>query len=236
MNYEERLANLDRHIAEGTLIRDDWGDGINQACLLVAIAPECAAHGDTQDCPTDVMPTWLADCIPYIDDKGSIEAWYTMIERFAKLAHKWHTFSPETWERIKWRWLGESIVVIAYENAENHLELRATIEEIQVLCRSAASGKNPSKTKWAQTRNSIYDTVHYSHLTTDVLSAIEAVNYASSAMLYTASVSNAFAAIIQTAPCYSQLRWEHCDRMTNDLFNIIEAEIEANRESTERIT
>ena len=54
---------LNKHIAEGTLIRNQWtgtdAQGRATACLLAALAPECGADQSAASCPAEVMPSWL---------------------------------------------------------------------------------------------------------------------------------------------------------------------------------
>jgi hypothetical protein len=102
----ERLDRLDRMIAEGRVIRHKWTDkdaaGRELACLLVAISPEVGPRGDTRNCPSSVMPLWLAKITPILDDRGSVGAWPGMVRRYASLARRWHVLDEEGWLRAQY--------------------------------------------------------------------------------------------------------------------------------------
>ena len=80
MNINERFDRLDRFIAEGRLVRNEWGDGQERACLLLAIAPEVGgSEGKVDLCPASVLPPWLAELTPSLDDNGTNAAWPAMV-------------------------------------------------------------------------------------------------------------------------------------------------------------
>lgn len=108
MNFQQRLEKLHRHIEQETLVRGEWGDGYQRACLLAALAPEVVFEdydgedeGNPDLCPASVMPAWLAHLTPWMDDYGSKEAWPGMVQRFAGLAGRWHVLGPKTWRRLE---------------------------------------------------------------------------------------------------------------------------------------
>src|SRR5678810_579442 len=80
---ETRLDKLDRLINEGNLLRNTWTQGQERACLLAALSPEVATTEDPIDCPAAVMPAWLANLTPSLDDNGSAEAWPAMVRRLS---------------------------------------------------------------------------------------------------------------------------------------------------------
>jgi hypothetical protein len=87
MGTNERWERLDRMIEEGRIVRREWGDGVERACLLLAVAPEVGpdgAHGPGA-CPATVMPQWLARLTPWIDDAGSVEHWPAVIRRYREV-------------------------------------------------------------------------------------------------------------------------------------------------------
>jgi hypothetical protein len=103
----DRLNRLDAYIAEGRLIRNKWvgtdAEGRATACLLAALAPECGAIGSAASCPAEVMPRWLAELTPWIDDSGSDAAWPGMVRRYAAVARRWHVLNASAWERASRR-------------------------------------------------------------------------------------------------------------------------------------
>lgn len=98
------ITKLNQYITEDRLIRHAWTDldaqGRETACLLAAMSPEVAAEEDASECPTDIMPQWLAYLTPWMSDEGSAEAWPGMIRRYAAVAARWHVLSDETWRRL----------------------------------------------------------------------------------------------------------------------------------------
>lgn len=106
MNYDERIERLERTYREGRLIRHLWQreqEGRSLICLLLAIAPEVEAEHDyiPRACPADVMPGWLAELTPWIDDAGTAAAWPRTIERYIALAKRWRALQPDDWARVR---------------------------------------------------------------------------------------------------------------------------------------
>lgn len=87
MVTSERVSELERRIAEGTLARGRWtgtdARGRQTACLLAALAPECGVSGSAGSCPAEVMPAWLAHLTPWLDDAPSAEAWPGLVRRYS---------------------------------------------------------------------------------------------------------------------------------------------------------
>ena len=105
ISYPERVSALNKHIGQGTLIRDKYtgtdAKGRETACLLVAIAPEVGPAGRVSNCPASVMPQWMAVLTPFIDDRGSEAAWPQMVRRYAALAADWHLLDADAWSRMQ---------------------------------------------------------------------------------------------------------------------------------------
>jgi len=103
-SYPERVSRLNKHIGQGTLIRDKYQsftmEGRERVCLLAALAPEVIARKEPSNCPGDVMPKWLAHLTPLIDDLGTFDAWQGTIRRYAKLAGDWHLLTGDAWDRL----------------------------------------------------------------------------------------------------------------------------------------
>ena len=118
---QERCDRLDAMIAEGRVLRGAWvrrdNDGRERACLLAALSPECGAERTPGACPADVMPRWLAEMVPSIDDSGSADAWPEMVRRFASLARRWHVLDDAAWQRLDY-----TARLIAIGEAEQHYD------------------------------------------------------------------------------------------------------------------
>src|SRR5262245_34527116 len=100
-----RVNRLDKYITEGRLIRNDWigkDKGRATACLLVALAPECGKARSADACPASVMPRWFAELTPWMDDRGTDEAWPSMVRRYAAVARRWHAIDADAWQRCEW--------------------------------------------------------------------------------------------------------------------------------------
>ena len=155
MTFEDRLERLDRHIRGGTLLRIGWGDGVENASPLVALAPECADEQEAEACPADVMPLWMAQWVAEGDIRGSDVAWPWMAASFASSARRWSVLTPDDWERVRYRWLAESVLKIADSRAVSLArEQRAVraVYTVRALCRRAARGDIPTQREWEEAR------------------------------------------------------------------------------------
>lgn len=123
LTYDERVKRLNTFFQTGRIIRSEFvsrnDEGKQTACLLAAMSPEVGVTEDTASCPADVMPRWLADVTPTIDDAGSLDAWHSMVQRYANLAGDWHRLSDAAWERL--RRLSIRIALAEVSNAPKNL-------------------------------------------------------------------------------------------------------------------
>ena len=149
MNYEQRIENLNRHIEGGTLVRNSWGDGRDRACLLAAMSPECAESESAMDCPASVMPKWLAELTPWMDDDGSEEAWPHMVRRYAALAARWHVLSDGQWSRLEF-----VAKKIAVESCREHNE--GACAPVIALLDRAIAGDIPRDEEWSAARSAAW--------------------------------------------------------------------------------
>jgi hypothetical protein len=130
---------LDRYIAEDRLIRGQWDDGKNRACLLATLAPECGEALSAAVCPAEIMPAWLAHLTPWLDDAGSAAAWPAMVRRYAALAHRWHVLTPEAWRRLDYA--ARAICVREAVAHTTDAQAIAACETAIALCDLAARGE-----------------------------------------------------------------------------------------------
>ena len=107
---ETRFDRLDTLIADSRLVRSTWvgtdAQGRDTACLLAALSPEAGKAEDARACPADVMPTWLALLTPWLDDSGTVEAWPSVVRRYAALARRWYALDETRWARLHWQTRG----------------------------------------------------------------------------------------------------------------------------------
>ena len=111
LTNRQRLARLDKMIAEKRILRDEWFStsrrGIERACLLAALSPEVAhgggVHGPSK-CPADLMPRWFAEITPELDDRISKNWWPEFLRMYAKTLRRVHRLTEKKlWTQDDWR-------------------------------------------------------------------------------------------------------------------------------------
>lgn len=117
MDLNERVTRLKRLLGEQRITRgvflDSDAEGREVMCLLSAVSPEVAHTEVPEDCPADVMPTWLAHLTVAMTDKGSEDEWKGLVERYVKLAEHWHVLhSNKAWDRVAFRVRQELLRII----------------------------------------------------------------------------------------------------------------------------
>ncbi len=95
--------------------RRAWTAGHDRACLLAALSPEAGEAQSAAACPARVMPLWLAELTPWIDDSPSDDAWPHVVRRYASLARRWHVLDSAAWERAR---IGALLAIV--EEARTH--------------------------------------------------------------------------------------------------------------------
>jgi hypothetical protein len=91
------LALLDR----GDLIRNDWTDGHERMCALAALSDEVRDAENASACPAALMPPWLAELVPDLDDRISTEGWEGRMRRLGESARGWSAIDGGAWERVR---------------------------------------------------------------------------------------------------------------------------------------
>jgi hypothetical protein len=99
MNLVERVARLNKMVADNRILRGAWTDGHERACLLAALSPEAGCQESASACPSWVMPEWLAHLTPWIDDECSHDNWDKIVGKYANLAGRWHVLDDAAWDR-----------------------------------------------------------------------------------------------------------------------------------------
>lgn len=202
----DRLKRLDRMVREGTIIRHEWTDGHDRACLLAALAPECGEARSASACPADVMPMWLAELTPWIDDSGSAKAWPRVVRRYAALAHRWHVLEAASWRRLDYLCRAAALE----EHARHVAAGSARGQEIDLarrLCLRVAAGYEPTEEELAALLVGHYATA---------AAAVETAAAAAAAARRRSGAAAAWAA--------GAAAW---DRMADAFLALIEAECDA---------
>jgi hypothetical protein len=91
------LALLDR----GDLLRGRWTDGHDRMCALAALSDEVRDARVASVCPAALMPSWLAELVPHLDDCVSIEGWEPRMRRLGESARGWSALDRCAWERVR---------------------------------------------------------------------------------------------------------------------------------------
>jgi hypothetical protein len=163
-------------------------------------------------CPSEIMPTWLAQLVPHIDDCGSDDAWDPMVRRFASLAGRWTALGEPAWQRVRVAFTVTILDDVASTLAGNERDA------VRQLCRLVASGDRPAVAQLAN------DLVPATELVADGSAAwwAETVAWSMRAPLAVDVLGVATAATHELA---DPTAW--WDSMTTALFDLIEAEIGA---------
>lgn len=113
MTIDQRFDTLDQLIEENRVIRwqwnvpaDDTADGRERLCLLAAISPEVVTAQTHAACPAALLPGWLAELTPSIDDHTSGDKWPQIIREFSRAVRAGAArLDAAGWERVKLRLL-----------------------------------------------------------------------------------------------------------------------------------
>jgi hypothetical protein len=143
---QERIDRLDRLIETGNLLRKSWTDGNERACLLAALSPEAGSTQSASACPAEVMPRWLAELTPLMDDYGSLGSWSSMVRRYAAVARRWHVLDDAGWRRA----LAGSMAAVLDVALECAGESRAAVERVRALWLRVLAGDGPGRDEWAE--------------------------------------------------------------------------------------
>jgi hypothetical protein len=69
LTVQDRIAQAETALNEGRIIQGDWrrknGGGRELVCALAAFGPDI---NSASDCPAELMPQWLAELVPVLDD------------------------------------------------------------------------------------------------------------------------------------------------------------------------
>lgn len=175
MTYQDRVARLDTLIAENRLIRKAWigeENGRETACLLAALSPEAGQSQRASACPANVIPAWLAELTPWMDDSGSVEAWPGMVRRYAGLARRWSVLTPEAWTD-----LGYQVVALCVREAMRHTKEAAVLAICERVIELLGRWRTVTQDEWraaAAAAGRWAAAAAADHLTTAILDSIEA--------------------------------------------------------------
>ena len=98
---QEASARLLSFLHDGRLIQGAWhkeGGGRELACMIGALDPSiiCA-----EQCPSSVMPQWLAYCTVELFDRQTKTDAMAWAERYGGLMARWHVLTLDAWARAE---------------------------------------------------------------------------------------------------------------------------------------
>jgi hypothetical protein len=147
MNLNERFDRLDEFIAQDRLVRNRWGDGQERACLLLAISPEVGAEGFVSRCPAYLIPSWLANMTPSLDDNGTEAAWPAMVRRYSHVVRRGAaTLDDAGWRRV----LARTMLAVLAEAAPRDPSVSSA--RAAALWTRVLTGEEPREEEWTAAR------------------------------------------------------------------------------------
>lgn len=143
-------------LRRGVLLRYKWRDvapdGRERACLLGWISGEVRQQERASACPADVMPMWLAELTPWLDDAPSDAAWPGVVAFFADLLERSGALfaNPAACQRLDYR-----VRAIGVREARAHVAAESTsalraINGVLALLDRAALGDVAPEGEWAK--------------------------------------------------------------------------------------
>jgi len=230
MNLQARVESLNHHIEAGTLVRNEWGDGQERACLLAALAPETAKNQSASACPVEVMPRWLAELTPWMDDKGSLAKWPKMIRRYAALAGRWHVLSEKDWQRCMYESLNGVLQEALTHVGPEFGQVAEAVVGVNSLLSAATQGLEVGKEDWDAAARAAAAAAAAAYAYDAAYAAVAAARAAAANVIdaarAAAAAAAAYADVIEDA-AVAAARAAAVDRITSGVLDVIERAIEA---------
>jgi hypothetical protein len=103
LSIADRIDMAEKAVAEGRIIQGKWSrkdvQGRHLVCALAAFGD--GDINNTGDCPADLMPRWLAEIVPTIDDGLALDRIHWFTGELVSRARKWHILDDTAWDRIR---------------------------------------------------------------------------------------------------------------------------------------
>lgn len=153
-----RFDALRERIAAQTITRGKWEDrdsqGRDRVCLLLALAEEVRVDDvfhEPSRCPAWLLPPWLAELTPWIDDESSMAAWPAMLLRFADVVGRAAiALDAAAWRRCDFA-TRRAAVLVAYDAAASSRAMAACDRSV-ALCDRVLGGDEPTADEWDEAR------------------------------------------------------------------------------------
>jgi hypothetical protein len=102
LTIDDRIAQAETALSEGRIIQNDWRrsaeDGRELVCALAAFGPDI---NSSSDCPADLMPQWLAELVPVLDDGLAAADVPWFMGELVRGAKCWRILDEAAWDRIR---------------------------------------------------------------------------------------------------------------------------------------
>ena len=98
---QEASARLLSFLHDGRLIQGAWhkeSGGRELACMIGALDPSI---NSAEQCPSSVMPQWLAHCTVELFDRQTKTDAMAWAERYGGLMARWHVLTLDAWARAE---------------------------------------------------------------------------------------------------------------------------------------
>jgi len=191
------VARLDAAIAAGDVIRHEWThteDGRARACLLASLVPACGVEETASACPASVLPSWLAACVPWIDDAGTAGAWPETIRTFVELLRDSVDAAPALWARLNLHWRRAAIAEAMAHTDD--LAVLGICAEVAAMLDADLAGESIDPAAWA-------DAEHAARAAARADAAVRAAAWASAAEAEASEASASAAASAAAASAWA---------------------------------
>jgi len=147
---QQAIDRLEIYHQQGRLIRRAWtstdAQGRETACLLAALVPECGVMESADSCPASVLPPWLANLTPWLDDAGTAAAWPGFVARYVAVLRSWNLDAAQS-QRCDY--LCRALIVREARSRTLDPQCIAACDTVIALCDRAAAGSSHTAEEWA---------------------------------------------------------------------------------------
>lgn len=101
LTVADRIEAAAHALAEGRIIQHAWRrrtDGREFVCPLAAFGPDI---NSPKDCPAELMPPWMAELVPVLDDGVAAGDVHWFVGEVISRARRWHVLDGAAWERVR---------------------------------------------------------------------------------------------------------------------------------------
>lgn len=154
LTIAERITLAQLAHDEGRIIQGQWRrtNGKELVCALAAFGPDI---NSSSDCPAELMPPWLAELVPTLDDGiAAVDVPWFSGELIAR-ARRWSVLDSAAWERVRVGFLiatvRQALASAAVANTAEHVPAYwpQVVETCEQVCTALASGTGLPEAAWA---------------------------------------------------------------------------------------